>query len=334
MSNDFENTPAPAPQPSPVSEKEQARGWERDVLEKLALFTVREQRARRRWSIFFKIAGLAVFIFMLWTIFNYRSGDLEPIGPHVALVEINGTIDATSENSASSVVGALEKGFEAPNSVGVILKINSPGGSPVQSGIIFEDMMRLRKEYPKKPLHVVIEETGASGGYYIAAAGEKIFVNKASLVGSIGVLMDGFDFTGLMEKVGVQRRLLTAGENKGLLDPFSTPTPKQTEYVKELLEEIHQQFINAVREGRGKRLHETPETFSGLIWTGSKAVELGLADDFGNVNSVARDVFETPNIVEYTQIEGLPERVLKKFGVAVGTGAVKPLLSGQVTPLR
>lgn len=330
MSNDFENTPSR----EPAQPKEPVSGWERDVLEKLALFAVREQRARRRWSVFFKIAGLAVFIFLLWTIFNYRSGESEPIGPHVALVEINGTIDATSENSAASVTGALEKAFDAPNSVGVILKINSPGGSPVQSGIIFEDMMRLRKDYPKKPLHVVIEETGASGGYYVAAAGEKIFVNKASLVGSIGVLMDGFDFTGLMEKVGVQRRLLTAGENKGLLDPFSTPTPKQTEYVREMLREIHQQFINAVREGRGKRLHETPETFSGLVWTGAKAVELGLADDFGNVNSVARDVFNTPNVVEYTQIEGLPERVLKKFGVAVGAGAMRPLLEEQAAKLR
>jgi protease-4 len=330
MSNDLDNTPPPDKSP----EKPQAAGWERDVLEKLALFAVKEQRARRRWSVFFKIAGLAVFAFLLWTIFNYRSAETEPIGPHVALVEINGVIDATSENSASSVTGALEKAFEAPNSVGVILKVNSPGGSPVQSGIIFEDMMRLRKDHPTKPLHVVIEETGASGGYYVAAAGEKIFVNKASLVGSIGVLMDGFDFTGLMEKVGVQRRLMTAGENKGLLDPFSTPTEKQTEYVRDMLGEIHQQFINAVREGRGKRLRETPDTFSGLVWTGARAVELGLADDFGNVNSVARDVFNTPNVVEYTQIEGLPERVLKKFGVAVGAGAIKPFLTEQAATLR
>lgn len=331
MSNEFENSPPSEPNPSA---KAPVPGWERDVLEKLALFSVNEQRARRRWSVFFKIAGLVVFTFFLWTIYTYQSSESEPVGEHVALVEITGTIEASSENAASSVVGALEKAFEANNSVGVILLVNSPGGSPVQSGIIFDEMMRLRKEYPQKSLHVVIEEIGASGGYYVASAGEKIFVNKASLVGSIGVLMDGFDFTGLMDKLGVKRRLLTAGDNKGLLDPFSTTTPQQTEYLRELLDEIHQQFINAVREGRGKRLRETPETFSGLVWTGARAVELGLADDFGTVNTVARDVFNTSEIIEYSQMEGLPERVLKKFGVAVGEGAAKPLLTEQGGALR
>ena len=205
----------------------------------------------------------------------------------------------------------------------VVLHINSPGGSPVQAGMIVDEMQRLRKGYPDKPLYVVVDEMCASGGYYIAAAADRIYVNKASVVGSIGVLMDGFGFTGVMEKVGVERRLLTAGDNKGFMDPFSPLTDKHKAYAQGMLNEIHQQFIEVVRAGRGKRLKETPETFSGLYWTGAKAVEMGLADDFGTVDSVARDVVKAEDIVDYTQHEGLPERVLKKFGAAMGAGAMK-----------
>jgi len=232
------------------------------------------------------------------------------------------------------VIPALDKAFAADDSVGVILKINSPGGSPVQAGMINDEIVRLRKEYPKKPIYVVVEEMCASGGYYIAVAADKIYVNKASIVGSIGVLMDGFGFTGLMEKVGVERRLLTAGENKGFLDPFSAQNPKQKEYALEMLNEIHQQFIDVVRKGRGQRLKETPDTFSGLFWTGSKAIEMGLADDYGTVDSVARDVIKAEDLVDYTETEGLPERVLKKFGVAVGSGAAKLLLTTSGIALR
>jgi protease-4 len=208
----------------------------------------------------------------------------------------------------------------------VILRINSPGGSPVQAGIINDEIQRLRKAYPQKPLFVVVDEMCASGGYYIAAAADRIYVNKASIVGSIGVLMDGFGFTGLMDKLGVERRLLTAGENKGFMDPFSPVQPKQVEYARGMVNEIHQQFIDVVRQGRGKRLKETPEMFTGLFWSGARAVELGLADGFGTVNTVARNELKTDDIVDYTKHEGLPERVLKKFGAAVGAGAGASLL--------
>ena len=200
--------------------------------------------------------------------------------------------------------------------------------------MIVDEMQRLRKGYPDKPLYVVVDEMCASGGYYIAAAADRIYVNKASVVGSIGVLMDGFGFTGVMEKVGVERRLLTAGENKGFMDPFSPLTEKHKAYAQGMLNEIHQQFIEVVRAGRGKRLKETPDTFSGLYWTGAKAVEMGLADDFGTVDSVARDVVKAEDIVDYTQHEGLPERVLKKFGAAMGAGAMKAAVQQSQPALR
>jgi protease-4 len=343
--NEFENPEAQPPKPvEPVppttgattaaTTEEKKGGWERDVLEKLALFAIKEQRARRRWSIFFKIAGLAVLVFVVWSAFNYTKSEAEPVGTHTALVEISGTIEAEGRGSAAAVIPALDKAFAADDSLGVILKINSPGGSPVQAGMINDEIVRLRKQYPKKPLYVVVEEMCASGGYYIAAAADKIYVNKASIVGSIGVLMDGFGFTGLMDKVGVERRLLTAGENKGFLDPFSAQNPKQKEYAQQMLNEIHQQFIDVVRKGRGQRLKETPETFSGLFWTGSKAVEMGLADGFGTVDSVARDVIKAEDLVDYTQTEGLPERVLKKFGVAVGSGVAKSMVDSNGLQLR
>lgn len=341
--NDLEN---PETQPSRPTETTQQTagttatadakkgGWERDVLEKLALFAVKEQRARRRWSIFFKITGLAIFVFVVWSALNYTKSDTEPVGAHTALIEISGTIEAEGRGSASTVIPALDKAFAASDSRGVILRINSPGGSPVQAGMINDEIVRLRQEYPKKPLYVVVEEMCASGGYYIAAAADKIYVNKASIVGSIGVLMDGFGFTGLMEKVGVERRLLTAGENKGFLDPFSAQDPKQREYAQQMLNEIHQQFIDVVRKGRGQRLKETPQTFSGLFWTGAKAIEMGLADDYGTVDSVARDVIKAADLVDYTQTEGLPERMLKKFGVAVGSGAARSMMSSNALQLR
>jgi protease-4 len=215
-----------------------------------------------------------------------------------------------------------------------VLRINSPGGSPVQAGMIVDEMARLRKGYPSKKIYVVVDEICASGGYYIAAGADKIFVNKASIVGSVGVLMDGFGFTDTMEKLGVERRLLTAGENKGFLDPFSPQSDKHKAHAQAMLNEIHQQFIGVVRAGRGKRLHETPDMFSGLFWSGAKAVEMGLADGFGSVDSVARDVVRAEDIVDYTAHEGLPERVLKKFGAAVGTGAVKSVYHGATPSLR
>lgn len=300
-------------------------GWERDVLEKLAFATLKEQRARRRWGIFFKLATLAVIGFGIWLGLGSSVSEMESVGPHTALIKIEGTIEAKGAGDADAVISALTKAYDDPGSVGVILEINSPGGSPVQAGMINDEITRLRAAHPKKPLYVVVTEICASGGYYIAAAADRIYVNKASIVGSIGVLMDGFGFTGTMEKLGVERRLLTAGANKGFLDPFSPQSETQKLYAQDMLNEIHQQFIDVVRKGRGKRLKETPDTFSGLVWSGAKSVELGLADGFGTVESVARDQFKSTNIVDYTQREGLSDRVLRKFGAAAGASAVKTI---------
>ena len=310
--------------------------WERETLEKLVFATVKEQRATRRWGIFFKLLTLGLALFALWAYFdfNFSGSDMETLGKHTALIEITGNIEAEGAGSADVVIPSLNKAFADSGSVAIVLRINSPGGSPVQAGMIVDEILRLKKGYPSKKVYVVVDEICASGGYYIAASADKIFVNKASIVGSIGVLMDGFGFTGLMDKLGVERRLLTAGENKGFLDPFTPQTEKHKAHALAMLGEIHQQFIAVVRAGRGKRLKETPETFSGLFWTGAKAVEMGLADGFGSVDSVARDVVKVDDIVDYTAHEGLPERVLKKFGAAVGGGAVKSIYHGVTPQLR
>lgn len=333
MNNELnENQPSPAF--GEPNDAERKPGWERDVLEKLAFEALREQRARRRWGIFFKLAMLSILIVAVWAAFDF-SGAEETVGTHTALIEIDGTIEAGGgSGSADTVIPALDRAFADNNSVGVIMRINSPGGSPVQAGMINDEMVRLRKQYPQKPLYVVVDEMCASGGYYIAAAADKIFVNKASIVGSIGVLMDGFGFTGLMDKLGVERRLLTAGENKGFLDPFSPMSDRQKDYALGMLNEIHQQFIDVVRKGRGKRLKETPEMFSGLFWSGSKAVELGLADGFGTVDSVARNELKAADVIDYTQHEGLSERVLKKFGAAAAGAAVKAMSEAPHFSLR
>ena len=301
--------------------------WQRDVIEKLAFATLKEQRSRRRWGNFFKLATLIVVCVGMWLALGYSEADLESIGTHAALIEIDGTIESGGgSGAADSVIPALNRAYADTHAVGVILRINSPGGSPVQAGMINDEMRRLRQAFPKKPLYVVVDEMCASGGYYIAAGADKIFVNKASIVGSIGVLMDGFGFTGLMEKAGVERRLLTAGQNKGFLDPFSPQTESQKIYAQSMLNEIHQQFIDVVKQGRGTRLKEAPEMFTGLFWTGAKAVELGLADGFGTVSSVARSELKTDDLIDYTQQEGLSERVLKKFGAAIGSGAFQSAL--------
>jgi protease IV len=311
----------PAHGPAPT-----VSNWERETLEKLVFATVQERRAARRWSVFFRFAFLGLALLGLWALYDFNLGTgEESLGRHTALIEIDGNIDAEGSGSADNVLPALNKAFADPGAAAVIVRINSPGGSPVQAGIIVDEMQRLRQGYPGKPLYVVVDEICASGGYYIAAGADEIFVNKASIVGSVGVLMDSFGFVGTMEKLGVERRLLTAGENKGFLDPFSPQSEKHKAHAQQMLNEIHQQFISVVRSGRGKRLKETPETFSGLFWTGAKAVEMGLADGFGTVDSVARDVVKAEDIVDYTVRENLPERVLKKFGAAVGSGAVKAL---------
>jgi protease-4 len=310
--------------------------WERETLERLVFATVREQRASRRWGIFFKLSFLLLAFFAIWAYFdfNFTGSDIDSLGRHTALIEIDGAIDTEGSGSADTVIPELNKAFADAGSAAIVLRINSPGGSPVQAGIIVDEIQRLKKGYPNKPLYVVVDEICASGGYYIAAAADKIYVNKASIVGSVGVLMDGFGFTGLMDKLGIERRLLTAGENKGFLDPFSPQSDKQKQHALAMLNEIHEQFISVVRAGRGKRLKENPEIFSGLYWTGAKAVEMGLADGFGTVDTVARDVVKAEDIIDYTAHEGLPERVLKKFGASVGSGAVHSIYRGPAPSLR
>ncbi|MDZ4203138.1 MAG: S49 family peptidase [Gallionella sp.] len=294
--------------------------WERGVLEKLAMSALQEQRRARHWGIFFKVLTfgylfLVLFLFMGW--FDNKEAVLSD--KHTALVDMQGVIASDSAASADFIVPALQDAFEDKGTQGVILRINSPGGSPVQAGQINDEIRRLRAKYPQIPLYVVVEDICASGGYYVAAAGDKIFVDKASLIGSIGVLMDGFGFTGTMEKLGVERRLITAGSNKGFLDPFSPSSPEQQEFAKQLLGEIHQQFIDVVRQGRGKRLKETPDTFSGLVWNGQRGVEMGLADGFGNIESVARDVVKAEKIVDFTMQESFGERLAKRFGAGVAS---------------
>ncbi|MHB1093716.1 S49 family peptidase [Thiobacillus sp.] len=297
-------------------DKSASVNWERSVLEKLALSAIKEQRRSRHWSILFKTLGFLYLFIVLFLVAGWFGSGGVSIKEHTALVDLQGVI-AADKTSADSVIASLQSAFEDKKTKGVILRINSPGGSPVQAGQIHDEMKRLRALHPDIPLYVVVDDICASGGYYVAVGGDKIFVDKASLVGSIGVLMDGFGFTQTMQKLGVERRLLTAGENKGFLDPFSPLDPRQTAYARQMLEEIHGQFINVVKEGRGKRLKETPEMFSGLVWSGEKSIQLGLADGYGNVESVARDVIKAKDIVDFTQHEGLAERLAGRLGASM-----------------
>lgn len=299
-------------------------GWERAALEKLAFAALEEQKLTRRWKTFVRLSWLAFFVFLLWTFMSRGTVSTDMSMPHTALVAIKGEIGSGADASAELVVAAMRSAFEDQGAKAVVLLINSPGGSPVQAGIINDEIIRLKAKH-KKPVYAVVEESCASAAYYIAVAADKIYVDKASIVGSIGVLMDGFGFTGLMDKLGVERRLMTAGENKGFLDPFSPQTDKQRAYAQTMLDQIHKQFIDVVKAGRGKRLKETPEMFSGLFWSGQQAIELGLADQFGNLDYVAREVVKAEDIVDYTQRENVAERLVKRFGAAVGEGAVKAI---------
>lgn len=297
--------------------------WERQTLEKLALSAIQEQRRSRNWGIFFKMLGFLYLFLVLFMISGWvGKGESSLSGKHTALVELRGVIGPDGEASADNIIGALQEAFKDKGTRAVVLRINSPGGSPVQSGQIYDEIRRLRGKYPNIPLYVVVDDICASGGYYVASAADRIYVDKGSLVGSIGVLMDGFGFTGTMEKLGVERRLITAGENKGFLDPFSPENAAQKRYAQAMVEEIHQQFIQAVRAGRGQRLHETPDMFSGLIWTGEKSIKLGLTDGYGSLDSVARDVVQAEDIVDYTPHEGFADRLAKRFGAEAGKAVI------------
>jgi protease-4 len=297
--------------------------WERQTIEKVALAAIEEQRHARRWGIFFKLL-LFVYLFALLFVGMGWFGKKEAgTGKHTALVEVQGVIGPNSLASADNVTAGLQEAFKDKRTQGVILRINSPGGSPVQAGHINDEIRRLRVKYPDIPLYAVVEDICASGGYYVAVAADRIYINKASIIGSIGVLMDSFGFTGTMEKLGVERRLLAAGENKGFLDPFSPILESQKEHAQEMLTQIHQQFIGVVRQGRGKRLKETPDMFSGLLWVGSKSIEMGLADALGSVEQVARDVIKAEDIVDFTLRENVAERLAKRFGAGMAEGLAR-----------
>ncbi|HZM46047.1 MAG TPA: S49 family peptidase [Burkholderiales bacterium] len=305
--------------------------WERQVLEKVALAAIQEQRRARYWGIFFKLLAFIYLFVLLFIGLGWISKKDAGHGKHTALVEVRGVIAHDSNASADVITSGLAEAFKDKRTQGVILRINSPGGSPVQAGYINDEVRRLRAKYPDIPLYAVIEDICASGGYYIAVAADRIYVDKASIVGSIGVLMDGFGFTGTLEKLGVERRLLTAGENKGFMDPFSPVVESQKEYAQGLLSQIHQQFIAVVRQGRDKRLKETPEVFSGLVFVGQKSIELGLADALGNVDYVAREVIKAEDIVDFTPRENVAERLAKKFGAAMGESLARFGVSGGIT---
>jgi protease-4 len=296
-----------------MAENEQ---WERELITKLATAALKEQRRARWWGIFFKLLTFAYITFAILVAFDWKGRGSEAAsgGKHTAMVELNGVIAPGADASADKITTALQAAFKDKNTQGVVVRINSPGGSPVQAQTIYDEMKRLRKKYPNIPLYAVVEDICASGGYFVAVGADRIYVAKSSLVGSIGVLMNGFGFTGLMDKLGVERRLITAGENKAFLDPFSPMEEKHREYAKKLADEIHQQFIAVVREGRDKRLKESPETFSGLIWSGQKSVELGLADGIGSLDYVAREVVKAEEIVDFTQRENFAEKFAKRFG--------------------
>jgi len=303
--------------------------WERGLIEKLALDALKEQRRARRWGIFFKLLAFAYVTFLIGTFYDWGRRD-RSTEKHTALVEVAGVIDAKGNASADNVTAALQGAFKDKKTQGVVLRINSPGGSPVQAGIIYDEIRRLRGLHPDTPVYAVVEDICASGGYYIASAADKIYVDKASLVGSIGVLMDNFGFVDAMHKLGVERRVFTAGDNKAFLDPFSPLEARQVDYAKALLGEIHTQFIDVVRKGRGARLKDSPELFSGLIWTGSKSIELGLTDGLGSLEYVAREVVKAESIVDFTQKENVAERLAKRFGAgaaaALGLTAESPRL--------
>jgi len=292
--------------------------WERGVIERLATEGLREQKRARRWGIFFKLLTFGfLFATLLLAIGAFSESTHTCLDKCTALVEMRGELDADAPASAENIMSGLQAAFKNKGTQGVVLRINSPGGSPVQAGEINDEIRRLRAKYPATPIYAVVEEVCASGAYYVAVAADQIYVDKASLIGSIGVIIDGFGFVDAMDKLGIERRALAAGENKAFLDPFSPLSPQQRDYAQKMIAEIHQQFIAAVKAGRGARLKESPELFSGLVWNGARGVDLGLADAFGSVDYVAREVIKAEDVVDFTVKENFTERLARKFGATL-----------------
>ena len=301
------------------------QNWEQDLLNRLAFASLNEQRRARRWSIFFKSLTFVYIGVLLLYMASDWSETAIPTGVHTALVEVNGVIASDSEASADIIVSGLRAAFKNKNAKAIILRINSPGGSPVQAGYVYDEIKRLRKLHENVKVYAVITDMCASGGYYMAAAADEIYADKASLVGSIGVLMNGFGFVGTMEKLGVERRLLTAGAHKGMLDPFSPMNKEDTQHVQKMLDDIHQQFIHVVKEGRGDRLKDNPDLFSGYFWNGDESVKLGLVDGLGSSSYVAREIIGAEKIVDYTPKHNLLDRVAERFGASAAKIMIQAL---------
>jgi len=299
-------------------------GAQHALLNDLARAYLAQQRREQRWRWIWRVVWLGVAVSVVWGTLNNMPSATAPVRPHTALVEVRGEIANDAEANADSIMSALRNAFEDAGAQAVVLRVNSPGGSPVQAGLVNDEIRRL-KALHKKKVYAICEEMCASAAYYIAVAADQIYVDKASVVGSIGVLMDGFGFTGVMDKVGIERRLMTAGSNKAMLDPYSPRNPQHEAHAQAMLDQIHKQFIDVVRVGRGKRLKDDPDTFSGLFWNGQQAVGLGLADQLGSLDQVARDVVKAEEIIDYTQKENLAERLAKRFGAAIGAGAVRAM---------
>ncbi len=292
-------------------------------MERLASGALEEQRKARRWGIFFKLAFLAYLLLVLVIYIPFDELAPGTGDKHTALVDIRGVIADDSDASADRIVSGLQAAFEDENTAGVILRINSPGGSPVQAAYINDEIDRLRDEYPQTPLYAVIADICASGGYYVAAAADRIYANKSSVVGSIGVLMNGFGFVGVMDKLGVERRLVTAGEHKGLLDPFSPVKEDELRHIQGVLGQIHAQFVDVVKRGRGDKLKDDGQLYSGLIWTGEKSVDLGLVDALGSASYVAREVIGAEDIVDFTPKRNVLERMAERFGAALSSAVLE-----------
>ena len=311
-----ENTPRGIPAKDEAT-KPQGESWERDVISRLAFAALKEQRRTRRWGIFFKVLTFAYIGLILFYFSGQWAGEPITKGRHTALIEIQGMIADNMEASADNIISGLRAAYKDKNTAGIILRINSPGGSPVQAGYVYDEVNRLRDEHPDVPIYAVITDICASGGYYIAASADEIYADKASLVGSIGVLMDGFGFVDGMHKLGIERRLITAGDHKGFLDPFAPLQEADVKHVKGMLGEIHNQFIAMVKQGRGERLKDSPDLFSGLIWTGEKGVELGLVDGLGSASYVARELINQERIVDYTIRPNYLDRFAERIGMAM-----------------
>ena len=314
--------------------KQQDKDWEKQTIEKIAMESFIQQKSSRRWSIFFKLISLMYLGWVLFFVLISSNNSTIASGDFTALINLNGEIGVGSKVSAMNVKSSLKEAYENPGTKALILAINSPGGSPVQSGIINDEINRYKSLHPKIPVYAVIEDICASGGYYIAVAADKIFVDKASIVGSIGVLMNGFGFDKAIKNLGIERRLLISGENKAILDPFLPVQPKQKAFMQNLLKEVHNQFIEVVKKGRGDKLAPNPEIFSGLFWSGESAINLGLADGYGDIDLVAREIVGHEKIIDFTAQSNFADRFAKRLGASIGSSFSNDILNNNLKNIK